>query len=418
MVIPNRLDAGTNRTADEDGTFQWPPPKDDVTEVFRFPDDGTEPGQANATLAETPKPHDATQPAPRDTVPFAPGITPRTPDQEDAEYLRLQEALRQPPKAEESTRQTNPPAKRQLERPGVRRPAGAWLRSHRFGLAFALLALVAGLEGLYILRPGWFRTTTPATVVPEEPPAPAPQAPPAETAEGRPTDATESTGTTGAARAGRLSIRSEPSGAQVSIDGRSYGVTPLTLAAVTPGERRIVLKLDGREVRQTVRVEAGGTASVIAPMRQVTTSSTSTSGTSGTSGWIAIASKAELDIFENGVFVGSTRSPQVMMPTGQHTLRLVNETLGYERTQQIRVEAGKVAQVSVALPDSTIHLNAQPWAEVWIDGKSVGETPIGNLPLAIGTHQIVFRHPELGEKTVSTVVKVGAPTRVTVDLRK
>ena len=57
-------------------------------------------------------------------------------------------------------------------------------------------------------------------------------------------------------------------------------------------------------------------------------------------------------------------------------------------------------------------------AEVWIDGKSAGETPIGNLALGIGPHNIVFRHPELGEKTVSTVVKAGVPTRVTVDLRK
>jgi len=282
------------------------------------------------------------------------------------------------------------------------------------GVAFAVLALVAALEGVYILR-GWFRTTSPAAVVNEAPLAPAPKAVAADSGKGRPKEASEGTGTTGATPGGRLSIRSEPSGAQVSIDGRPYGVTPLTLAAVAPGERRVVLKLDGREVRQTVRVEPGGTASVIAPMRQATTSTTSTSGTSG---WIAVVSKAELDIFENGVLVGSTRSPQVMMPTGLHTLRLVNETLGYERTQQVRVEPGKVARVSLALPDSTIHLNAQPWAEVWIDGKSVGETPIGNLPLAIGTHQIVFRHPELGEKTVSTMVKVGAPTRVTVDMRK
>ena len=416
MVIPNRVGAPTGRGADADGTFQWPPPKDDGSgELLGVPGDGSEPVKANATPAREPAPHDATQPEPPDATRTAPGITPQTPNPEDASYLRLQEALRRPPPPPaESIRQINHPLERRLGRPGLRHP-GAWLRSHMFGVAFALLALVAGFEGIYILRPAWFRTTSPATVVADAPLAPASKAVAAESGAGRPKEASEATGTTGAAGGGRLSIRSEPSGAQVTIDGRSYGVTPLTLTAVTPGERRIVLKLAGREVRQTVRVEPGGTASVIAPMRPTTTSTTSTSGTSG---WIALVSKAELDIFENGVLVGSTRSPQVMMPTGLHTLRLVNETLGYERTQQVRVETGKVARVSLALPDSTIHLNAQPWAEVWIDGKSVGETPIGNLPLAIGTHQIVFRHPELGEKTVSTMVKVGAPTRVTVDMRK
>jgi hypothetical protein len=162
-------------------------------------------------------------------------------------------------------------------------------------------------------------------------------------------------------------------------------------------------------VRQTVQVEPGGTASLIAPMGKEISSP---------SGWIAVASKAELDIFEGGVLVGNTRSPQVMMPAGLHTLRLVSETLGYEGTQQLRVEPGKVARIGLTLPDSTINLNALPWAEVWIDGRSVGETPIGNLPLGIGTHQILFRHPELGEKTVSAVVRADAPARVTVDLRK
>ena len=43
-------------------------------------------------------------------------------------------------------------------------------------------------------------------------------------------------------------------------------------------------------------------------------------------------------------------------------------------------------------------LNALPWAEVWIDGESIGETPIGKVSVPIGWHEIVFRHPELGEK--------------------
>jgi hypothetical protein len=35
----------------------------------------------------------------------------------------------------------------------------------------------------------------------------------------------------------------------------------------------------------------------------------------------------------------------------------------------------------------------------------------------VGVHEVRFRHPELGEKTVSIMVKPGAPTRVTANLR-
>jgi hypothetical protein len=63
-------------------------------------------------------------------------------------------------------------------------------------------------------------------------------------------------------------------------------------------------------------------------------------------------------------------------------------------------------------------LNAQPWAEVWVDGEKKGETPIGNFSVPIGTHEVVFRHPELGERVVSTTVTVTTPARVIVDMRK
>jgi hypothetical protein len=55
---------------------------------------------------------------------------------------------------------------------------------------------------------------------------------------------------------------------------------------------------------------------------------------------------------------------------------------------------------------------------VWIDGQQIGETPLSNVRVPIGSHELVFRHPELGEKPVRAVVTAGAPNRVSVDLRQ
>jgi hypothetical protein len=55
---------------------------------------------------------------------------------------------------------------------------------------------------------------------------------------------------------------------------------------------------------------------------------------------------------------------------------------------------------------------------VLIDGKSVGETPIGNLSVSVGSHDVVFRHPELGEQRTVATVTLNAPTRLSVDMRK
>jgi hypothetical protein len=70
------------------------------------------------------------------------------------------------------------------------------------------------------------------------------------------------------------------------------------------------------------------------------------------------------------------------------------------------------------MPKAAVALNAVPWAEAWVDGERIGETPIGSVSLAIGPHEVVFRHPDLGEKRVVTTVTLGTPAKVTVDMRK
>jgi hypothetical protein len=107
-----------------------------------------------------------------------------------------------------------------------------------------------------------------------------------------------------------------------------------------------------------------------------------------------------------------------MVSAGRHDLELVNEAVGYRQVRTVQVPAGRVAPIRVEWPKGSIAINALPWAEVWIDGERVGETPIGNLSLPLGPHEILFRHPELGEQHFATTVTLKAPARVSVDLRK
>ena len=89
---------------------------------------------------------------------------------------------------------------------------------------------------------------------------------------------------------------------------------------------------------------------------------------------------------------------------------------GEDRTLQVM--AGKVTPLKLEMPQGTLSLNAQPWAEVWLDGERVGETPIGNLSVSIGSHSVLFRHPEFGERHSTALVTAKGPVRVSVDMRK
>jgi hypothetical protein len=214
-------------------------------------------------------------------------------------------------------------------------------------------------------------------------------------------------GAAGVSSTGRLIVRSAPSGARVLVDGAFHGLTPLTLTRLSTGKHRVVVQSNGKRVQQSVVIEADATASVIVPFLPDAPSS----------GRLAFTSGVELGVFEDSTFLGTTRTPELLLSAGSHTLRLVNDTLGFAQVQEVTIEAGRLHRLNVQLPTGKLNVNAVPWAEVVIDGAVVGETPIGNLPLTIGTHEILFRHPQLGERTVSAVVTAGAPVRVSVDMR-
>jgi len=71
----------------------------------------------------------------------------------------------------------------------------------------------------------------------------------------------------GVATTGVLEVRSEPARARVTIDGREHGSTPLTLRDVAPGDYQVVLERSGWKSTQVVRVEPGGTAQLVVPIR-------------------------------------------------------------------------------------------------------------------------------------------------------
>jgi hypothetical protein len=83
----------------------------------------------------------------------------------------------------------------------------------------------------------------------------------------------------------------------------------------------------------------------------------------------------------------------------------------------VQVSAGQTLTLKPTWPRGAMAINAIPWAEVFVDNTRVGETPIGNFAVPIGAHEVIFRHPELGERRMSVTVSVGEPVKVGVDLR-
>jgi PEGA domain len=220
------------------------------------------------------------------------------------------------------------------------------------------------------------------------------------------------TGTRGEATA-TLELISEPSGARVSIDGRARGTTPLVLADLTPGVHDIVLTNGSTSVRRQVRLGEGPTAVLM-------TSSAPTAAATAQQqpGWVRVESNIPLDVYEEDRLIGTNAIDRIMLPAGSHALRLVSRQLNFEGKQTVQITGGQMRVVKPDLPNGTLSINALPWAEVLVNGERKGETPIGNLSVPIGQHEVVFRHPQFGEQRRSVTVTTGGITRVGVDLRR
>ncbi len=209
---------------------------------------------------------------------------------------------------------------------------------------------------------------------------------------------------------GSLSVQSEPPALQVAIDGTPRGVTPTLVEALAPGHHDVLLTGKGINTHRSVSVTAGATTSLLVSEAAVEPAVDV--------GSVQITSPIEVALYDGDTLVGSSRSARLYLKPGTHTLNAVNEELNFRRAIQVSVAPGATARVTVPVPNGTLSVNAQPWAEVLLDGASLGETPIGNISVPLGAHELVFRHPQLGERRQTVVVTAGQPVRVAQDLRK
>ncbi|HEX7138928.1 MAG TPA: PEGA domain-containing protein [Vicinamibacterales bacterium] len=135
-------------------------------------------------------------------------------------------------------------------------------------------------------------------------------------------------------------------------------------------------------------------------------------------GGFRLSSPIELNVLDGDRVLGSSGDGPIVAAAGRHEFEFVNSAIGYRTRHVVEIKAGQITSVSMTVPNGTLNINAVPWAGVWIDGNSFGDTPLGNLSIAPGEHDIVFRHPQLGERREKAIVRADRPTRVTVNLQQ
>jgi hypothetical protein len=179
---------------------------------------------------------------------------------------------------------------------------------------------------------------------------------------------------------GRLVVTSASEVAQVLVDGKIRGITPLTLDGLSVGKHAILIQNSNGSVEQTVTVGANETARLEQSIYP---------------GWLAVIAPIDLVISEGGRSLRPDERSQVMLTPGPHEVQFENRALGYKEVRRVDVRPGETTQLSVAPPQTKATFTATAPAEVWLDGKSVGLTPLIDLPVEVGSHHVRMKSGSL-----------------------
>ncbi len=267
-----------------------------------------------------------------------------------------------------------------------REPSPRWRRS--VGAALLLVLAVTTATGLN-LKGEWF------AAVPENTRANA-GTPPARSGPGIPVHEKV---TSAGRKTGRLRVTSTPEGATVAVDGRTRGVTPLMLTDVPSGRHAVTIDGAGGTVQRSAEVRTDQTATVEASIYP---------------GWLAIFAPIEVEVQTQGRVLQFDERHQTLLPSGRHEIVVVSRELGYRSSRVVDVKPGAVTKLSIEPPKTTLTVTAAAPAQVWLNGTHIGAAPLVDVPIDLGTHQIVVRHPTAGEER-RTIAATSAPVRVEID---
>ena len=199
---------------------------------------------------------------------------------------------------------------------------------------------------------------------------------------------------------GHFEVMSQPSSASVYIDGTLRGVTPLTVSNLPVGSHTLILRSSAGTVRKTIRIESDHTTSLMEMIYP---------------GWLAVFSGIPLEVRAAGRLVGRTGDGRIRMAPGRYEFELTNARFGYRSKRVLQVRPGQVTPLRINLPSGIVEVDVQPWGEVWVEDKRIGETPLESIAVPIGAHEIRVTHPELGERRLYVDVTLTERLKVAFD---
>ncbi|MHB8878244.1 MAG: serine/threonine-protein kinase, partial [Myxococcaceae bacterium] len=123
-------------------------------------------------------------------------------------------------------------------------------------------------------------------------------------------------------------------------------------------------------------------------------------------GLLTVESNLPATVWLDGARIGSAPIARVKISAGEHRIKLENAALGLSRVERVQVRSGEETLHRVVFRKGKLNVTVQPWADVWLDGAKLGQTPLAAREVWEGRHRLRLVGPQ-GEKTVTVDVAAG-----------
>ena len=221
------------------------------------------------------------------------------------------------------------------------------------------------------------------------------QAPMAESAPEEPTvdPVEENSGTTPLEVENPSELASERVGSNL-VEGENAASTPETLLARVP-EQRVA------------------EPNPPPPVQPITT----TVAAAPSFGFLLVVAEPWAEVSIDGEKVGETPMGRIRLSAGEHTISLLNENFAGLITGRVSIRTDETVTSKYSFNESGyLQIVVQPWADVFVDGRPVGQTPLQKVRIPVGRHTVTLRHPQLGEKAAEVDIKLEETTVLRMEM--
>ncbi len=184
---------------------------------------------------------------------------------------------------------------------------------------------------------------------------------------------------------GSLTLDSEPSGAEVFIDGKPAGSTPLRLAQIQPGSYRVTIKKElYLNYSSTVELRSREERSLKAPLTIMP----------GALRLVSLPAGATL--YEGDKPIGETPLTLADLAPRKYVFQLqLDDYLSHPLDITIEPAKTQVMEIALSKAQAPVDIYSNPPdAELFREGpegrQSLGRTPLQKLPFDFGSHRLVL----------------------------